>query len=188
MLEIERKAWVRDPDRIEAGLSRLGTLESETLKQDRYYLVGWEPGGRIDFGADPIFRVRLVGERAVLGWKRRTFVGQTEVNEEREIALGEPGPVLEWLEGYLGLVPFVHKRKRTRLFVLAGRFSAARAELNHVETLGHFLEVEILAGRHEQPAAVRLLDEIFEALEIPPGDVETRYYIDLLMERARASR
>jgi predicted adenylyl cyclase CyaB len=184
MREVERKAWVSDPGGLEARLSASGGLVCETVKEDRYYLVGWSRGCTIDFGRDPIFRVRSTGSRAFLGWKDRTFVGTTEVNDEREIEVGDAARLIEWLESYLGLVPFVIKRKRTRLYALAGRFAPARVELNHVEGLGHFVEVEVMAGDGEEIPAVRLIDDVFEMLCIPEADVETRYYIDMLMHGA----
>ena len=183
MLEVERKARIDDPAAVESRLLGLGTLSEEIEKEDRYYLVGWSPGGDIDFAADPIFRVRVMGGRAVLGWKQRTFDGTTEVNEEREIALGDPHVALEWLESYLGLVPFVTKRKHTRLFVLGGDLAPARVEINHVAKLGTFVEVEVLCEPGGRDGAVRLVDRVFAALQIPPGAVETRYYIDLLMDQ-----
>ncbi|MBW2261121.1 MAG: CYTH domain-containing protein [Deltaproteobacteria bacterium] len=181
MLEVERKARVEDPGSIEGKLEGLGSFSGEVVKEDRYYLMGWEPGGPIDFAADPIFRVRTARGRAVLGWKSRTFTGTTEVNEEREIELGAPAGAIEWLEDYLGLVPFVVKHKRTRLFVLDAGLAPARVEINHVESLGHFVEVEVLCEPSEKQEAVRLIDEVFALLEIPDEAVETRYYIDLLM-------
>jgi predicted adenylyl cyclase CyaB len=182
MLEVERKARVADPASIERRLGALGTLEDEVVKEDRYYLIGWRPGGAIDFASDPIFRVRTAAGRAVLGWKSRTFEGTTEINDEREIDLGEPADAIGWLEGYLGLEPFVIKHKRTRLFVLGGALAPARVELNHVRSLGHFVEVEVLCEPAGRDGAVRLVDRVFDALAIPDDAVETRYYIDMLMQ------
>jgi adenylate cyclase class 2 len=180
MLEIERKAWVHDPGAARQRLERVAALASEDLKEDRYYLLGWRPGRPIDFAADPVFRVRISGGRAVIGWKARSFVGSTEVNEESEIDVGDPGPVLAWL-GYLGLEPFVVKRKHSRAYRIPGRLSDARVELNHVEGLGHFLEVEVLADRDGMQGALATIDGVFEMLGVDRADVEPRYYIDLLM-------
>ncbi len=181
MLEIERKARIDDPAPVEARLEALGSFSGEIVKEDRYYLVGREPGGAIDFAADPIFRLRMAGGRAEIGWKSRTFEGTTEINEERQIGLDDADAAIEWLESYLGLAPFVVKRKHTRLFVLEGRLAPARVELNRVESLGHFVEVEVLAEPGQRQQAVRIIDEVFAALRIPDEAVETRYYIDLLM-------
>ncbi len=181
MLEVERKARVRDPGPIEVRLEALGSFSGEIVKEDRYYLVGWEPGRAIDFASDPIFRLRLAGGRAEIGWKSRTFEGTTEVNEERQFGLDDPDAAIEWLESTLGLVPFVVKHKRTRLFVLDADLAPARVELNHVESLGHFVEVEVLCEPGARQEAVRVIDEVFAALAIPDEAVETRYYVDLLM-------
>jgi predicted adenylyl cyclase CyaB len=181
MLEVERKAWLRDPDTFRERLEAEASLVATSVKEDRYYLLGREPGATVDLARDPIFRVRTSGGRAVLGWKSRTFQGFTEVNEEREIDMGDPGPVIDWLEGYLGLEPFVTKVKHTRLYALPGALAPARVELNRIEGLGHFVEVEVLEAGGDPEEAVALLDRVFERLAIPASDVETRYYIDLLM-------
>lgn len=183
MLEVERKARVTAVPELETKILERGSLEKEITKEDRYYLIGWSPGRPIDFETDPIFRVRASGGRATLGWKARTFVGTTEVNEEREIDLGDPDGLIEWLEGYLGLEPFGIKRKHTRLFRLSGRLSRARVELNNVEGLGDFIEVEVMCEPPDRDEAVGLIDEVFGLLGIADEAVETRYYIDLLMGR-----
>jgi predicted adenylyl cyclase CyaB len=180
-LEIERKAWVDDPEALAERLACLGTQVGEIVKQDRYYLLGHVPPEPIDFGSDPIFRVRLVGDEAVLGYKSRRFDGTTEINEETEIALGAKDPVLRWLEAYLGQAPFVIKHKHTRLYRLHGPLSAAAVELNHVRDLGHFIEVEVMSTQPDTRTAIETIDEIFALLEIPESRVEPRYYIDLLM-------
>lgn len=182
MLEVERKARIDDPAALEGRLEGIGTFSREVVKEDRYYLVGWEPGVRVDFANDPIFRVRVEAGEAVLGWKSRTLDGVTEINEEREIALGDPAAAFEWLESYLGLAPFVVKRKRTRLFALGGELSPARVEVNRVESLGHFVEVEVMCEPDGRQEALRIIDAVFATLAIPDEAVETRYYIDLLLD------
>jgi predicted adenylyl cyclase CyaB len=178
--EVERKARVSDPGALERRLLAGGVERGRSDKEDRYYLIGWSPGRPIDMAADPIFRVRIERDEAVLGYKTRRFEGATEINDEREIPLGDPGPVRHWLETYLGLRPFVVKHKRTRLFRLAG-FERANVELNEVDGLGHFLEVEVICAADEIAEAVALIDAVFAELDVDDSDVEPRYYIDLLM-------
>ncbi len=181
LLEIERKARVDDPQALERRLLALGTPAGEATKEDRYYLLSHVRGNPIDLASAPIFRVRLTGGRAVLGYKSRTLVGPTEVNEEREMEVPDAELFIDWLESYLGLAPFVTKRKHTRLYRLTGRLSAANVELNEVEGLGHFVEVEVMAPAGGTGAALAIIDEIFDLIGIPESAVEPRYYIDMLM-------
>lgn len=181
-LEIERKARIRDPGALEATLGEMGTLEATTDKEDRYYLIGKHPANPVDFAEDPIFRVRISGGEAVLGYKSRTFQDSTEINQETEIPMGDPRPVIHWLEGYLGLTPFVTKHKRTRLYRLPPPLDRASVELNEVRHLGHFLEVEVICDEAHTQEALGIIDEVYRTLRIPPEAQEPRYYIDLLLE------
>jgi predicted adenylyl cyclase CyaB len=180
--EIEKKARLKRPRSIEKKLAKMGRFEGTFVKEDRYYLLRPSRKGRLDLMRDPIFRVRIVDGQCWLGAKKRTFRGKTEINEEVEIPLGGPGETLRLLESCLGLKPFVRKRKRTRLYRVGG----LRVEINRVDGLGHFLEVEIqkkrLSGKAEK-AALGRIDSIFRRLGIDETDVEPRYYIEMLMNR-----
>ncbi len=59
-------------------------------------------------------------------------------------------------------------------------------EINTVDGLGDFIEVEVVASDKSQKAgAIALVDEVFDILEIPEEDIEQRYYIDLLLEKKK---
>lgn len=180
--EVEKKARLRRPASAERKLARIGRFAGTSVKDDRYYLLGPARKGRIDMMRDPIFRVRSTGGRCWLGAKKRTFRGKTEVNEEVEIPLGNPRETLWFLETYLGLKPFVRKRKTTRLY----KVGDMRVEINRVDGLGHFLEVEIQKKRltkREEKAVLGRIDAIFRLLGIDEADVEPRYYIEMLMKK-----
>jgi predicted adenylyl cyclase CyaB len=180
--EVEKKARLKSPAAMEKKLAEKGRFEGTFVKEDRYYLL--RPAGkrRIDMKRDPIFRIRIMEGRCWLGAKKRTFRGKTEINEEVEIPLGHPREALWFLETYLGLEPFVRKRKSTRLY----RVGSARVEINKVDGLGHFLEVEVQKkrlGKRDEKAALDRIDSIFRELGVDESDVEPRYYIDLLLNR-----
>jgi len=186
-LEIEKKVRVAGPGALEPLLAARGRFAGTLRKEDRYYLIGRRDGEPIDLLRDPIVRVRTgEGEGARISAKRRAFIGSTEVNEEVEIAASPAGAVAWLFESYLGVSPFVVKRKETRLWI-AGEL---HAELSLVEGLGWFLEVELLrdppdAGPARDAAAAegaRLVDDFIASLGLSPGDGEARPYVQLLME------
>lgn len=180
--ELEKKAHLRRPAAAEKKLAKIGRFAGTSVKEDRYYLLGPRRKGPIDMMRDPIFRIRITEGRCWLGAKKRTFRGKAEINREVEIAMGDPAETLWFFETYLGLKPFVRKRKTTRLY----RVGNLRVEINKVDGLGHFLEVEVqkkrLTGKEER-AALERIDSIFRRLGIDEDDVEPRYYIDLLLNR-----
>jgi len=180
--EVEKKARLRDPSAVEAAVGKLASFEGESQKEDRYYLIGARPGDRIDMKRDPIFRVRTEGGRCVICAKKRLMRADSEVNEEVEIPAGGPEETVWFFERYLGIAPFVVKRKRTRLYAMGDM----HVEINHVDGLGPFLEVEIIKERldgEEEGRTLRRIDGLFERLGIPGSDVEPRYYIEMLMEK-----
>ncbi|MFH1436088.1 MAG: class IV adenylate cyclase [Pseudomonadota bacterium] len=181
--EVEKKARLKDPAAAREALAGLGRFEGEWEKEDRYYLLQPREKGGIDMREDPIFRIRLEKGRCLLGAKKRSFRGKTEINEEVEIPAGDPEETLWFFEQYLGLVPFVTKHKRTSLFIV----DAMHVEINLVEGLGCFLEVEIqkdkLEGEEEEKDILARIQSVFDRLGIEEGDIEDRTYIELLMEK-----
>jgi len=182
--EIEKKAHLKRPAAAEKKLAKMGRFEGTFVKEDRYYLLRHAKKDRIDMMLDPIFRVRIAEGRCWLGAKKRSFRGKAEINEEVEIPMGDPNETLWFFETYLGLMPFVRKRKTTRLY----RVGDMRVEINRVDGLGHFLEVEVQKKRltkREERAVLGRIDSIFRLLGIDEADVEPRYYIEMLLNRSR---
>ncbi len=181
--EIEKKAHLIDPAAAERKLAGFGRFEGEWEKEDRYYLLQPKEKGGIDMKKDPIFRIRLEKGRCLLGAKKRSFRGKTEINEEVEIPAGDPEETLWFFEQYLGLVPFVTKHKKTRLYIV----DTMRVEINLVEGLGYFLEVEIqkdkLEGEEEEKDILARIQSMFDRLGVKESDIEGRYYIQMLMEK-----
>jgi predicted adenylyl cyclase CyaB len=178
--EIERKAWLRDPDGARDRLAHMGRACGETRKDDRYYLLEPKAPGCIDMIRDPIFRIRTEGDRCLLTAKKRSFRGKTEINEEVEIPAGTPEETIRLFEDCLGLRPFVRKHKHTQLFEVNG----LDVEINFVKSLGWFLEVEATADGldpEEENRIMNSIDEVFDALGIREEDLEPRYYIEMLL-------
>jgi predicted adenylyl cyclase CyaB len=185
--EVEKKARLKNPAAAARVLAKIASRAGGGVKEDRYYLLRPGGGKGIDFRKDPIFRLRIEKGRCWLTAKKRSFRGKAEINEEVEIPAGKPRETLRLFEQILGLVPFVVKRKRTRLFMIGD----IRAEINFVDRLGWFLEVEILRKKLDRRGETRALARIqalFDRLGIREEDVEPRYYIQMLMEQDRPAR
>jgi predicted adenylyl cyclase CyaB len=185
--EVERKAHLRKPATAARILAKIAAYAGRRVKEDRYYLLRPGPAAGIDFRKDPMFRIRIEKGRCWLTAKKRSFRGKTEINKEVEIPAGKPEETLWFFERYLGLAPFVVKHKRTRLYLRGD----IHAEINFVDGLGWFLEVEILMGkldRKREKRALERIQSIFDRLGIREEDIEPRYYIQMLMEKSHSSR
>ena len=172
--EVELKARVNHPDQIEARVAELGTFRHETLKEDVYFK---RQGEAAPIPADR-FRLRREGEQAVVNFKHQLQTGQLEVNDEVEFTVDDPHAFFQFAERF-GFEPFVVKRKKARLYQL-GR---AQVELNEVEHLGHFIEIEILCKNGDQVAVARIeLARLLNNLGLDATDLEPQLYIDMLQK------
>ncbi|MFQ5611305.1 MAG: class IV adenylate cyclase [Anaerolineae bacterium] len=170
-IEVEIKAWVDDPAALEARLASIGEWQGESIKEDVYFA----PRSSSQTGADERFRLRRSNGKAVVTFKQRRMVGNVEVNDETEFAVDDAHAFYK-LASHLGCVPYMIKRKHSRLY----RVGQVRVELNRVERLGHFVEVEILCGPDEVDAARARVTEMLARLEVPPEKIEPQRYNDLL--------
>lgn len=87
----------------------------------------------------------------------------------------EPAALVDVLGQALGVRGVVEKR---RTLLLAGQ---TRIHLDEVTGLGDFLELEVVLTEDQTTAdGERLAKELMDRLEIHPGDLVDRAYIDLL--------
>jgi len=172
--EVELKARLRNPDAIKTKAAQMGSLKKETLKEDVYF----RPKG--DTSAVPAdrYRLRREGKVATVTFKQKIIAGGTEVNRETEFTVDNAHAFFQFAERY-GFEPFVVKRKKSRTYQV-GR---ASVELNDVEHLGCFIEIEILCEEESEIAVARTeIARLFTQLGLSSEDLEPRFYIDMLQQ------
>lgn len=171
--EVEIKAWVDDPAALEARVAASGEWLGERHLDDVYFVPRGEPP------TDPHerFRLRRSGERAVVTFKQRQMIGDVEVNQETEFAVDDAHAFFK-LADHLGFVPSIIKRKHSRVY----RIDGIRVELNQVERLGHFIEIEILCAPDEVDTARARVVDLLVRLGIPPEKIEPQRYNALLRQ------
>ncbi|MEW5960222.1 MAG: class IV adenylate cyclase [Chloroflexota bacterium] len=173
-IEVELKARLSQPARIESRAAELGTFQRATFKEDIYFKRRGE-GASVP---DDRFRLRREGEQAVVNFKHPVETGGLEVNEEVEFTVDDPHAFFQFADRF-GFEPFVVKRKQARLF----RIGRAQVELNEVERLGHFIEIEILCDRGGEVAAARIeIARLLNDLGLDAADLEPQLYIELLQK------
>lgn len=170
--EVELKAWLRQPDAIEAKAAQLGAFKGEILKEDIYFR---RRGEKTLVPADR-FRLRREGGRAVVNFKQEAIAGGVEVNDEVEFGVDDTHAFFQFADRF-GFEPFAVKRKKSRVY----RIERANVELNEVEHLGYFIEIEILCEDEALvPAARTEIARLYYHLGLPPADLEPRRYIELI--------
>jgi len=172
--EVELKARLADPAAIEAQAVQLGVFEKETYKEDVYFRR------RDENSSTPAdrYRLRREGEQTIVTFKQKMLLDGIEVNEEVEFAVDDAHAFFQFTDRF-GFDPFVVKRKKSRVY----RIGRAHVELNEVEYLGHFVEIEILCDEEDQVAVARIeVARLLNQLGLSTEDLEPRFYIDMLQE------
>ncbi|MGP1455363.1 MAG: adenylate cyclase [Treponema sp.] len=197
MYEVELKAHVADALNIERELAHFADFASHCRKKDSY----WTIGGKT-------LRIReqqnmLDGTKKVLvTQKLRNTYGALEVNNELEFELAsEALPVFAAILENTGFIRTIKKAKNTKVFMprltvfeppdLADvqHFSI---ELSHVDTLGWFVEIELLyldGSMHAHTTdfylknAQKLFYTVLDLLCIPHTAIEQRSYAALLAKK-----
>lgn len=172
--EVELKARLADPATVEAGAAELGEFVKETRKEDVYFR---RRGDASSYPADR-FRLRREQGTAVVTFKQPVQTGEAEVNEEVEFEVDDARAFFRFVDRF-GFEPFVVKRKRARIY----RVGRAHVELNEVEHLGHFVEIEILCQAEEEAPVARIeLARLLNRLGLEAADLERRPYILMIQE------
>jgi adenylate cyclase class 2 len=181
--------------RSDKGLVRGGGPQDNVWFQDSAWL--FRSGLRVR-------REKKAGKETVLvTWKRKEKRNGMEINDERECRVSD-GTLFEELLYALGLRKKIAKRKEGWAWNISG-VTAELAEVSGFvirdeeaktpdapkggisdppekrspETLGWFLELEILDGDGETAARRRLLDTL-EKAGLGEANIENRYYSELL--------
>lgn len=174
--EIELKVWIDDISSIVKRLKSSMVYTGSYTKHDEYWR---SPQLKLGNG----IRLRI-GEDGVctVNWKYKEVRDSIEVNDEHEFTVSSRDEYALFLKT-LGFSPWIRKIKRGNAY----RDGKILAELSEIEGLGHFLELEILAG-DDSPATIaaarKALFDCLERLGIPRERIETRYYTSMLAEKS----
>lgn len=174
MIEIEVKARVDDPKRLERAIVSLGAtpvgIENQT---DTYY-----NSQHSDFGkTDEALRVRVQDGRYFLTYKGPKMDRVSKTRKEFQVDINDAdgmGKILTSL-GFFPVATVTKKRKNFRL----GDFIIA---LDDVRNLGNFMEIEIPvkdSGKYEEK--VELIFKFIEKLGISRKSTIRSSYLEMVL-------
>ena len=164
-MEIEVKFRV-DFEETKRKLESLGaSFVGEELQEDVYFSLP----------LPKLLRVRKIGNlgKAYLTYKEIKDPGRNEEFDELEVEVSDFNTTVEILRR-LGFKEDVTVRKRRLVY----RLSGVTFELNDVEGLGGFLDIEVISDDIED--AKKKIWEVAEALGLNEEDVEPRLYRELV--------
>jgi predicted adenylyl cyclase CyaB len=169
---IEIKARISDEASLDERLAQL-TLESrDDLRQvDTFFAA---PFGRLKL------RECNDGTAELIHYHRGDQRDPKLSNYER-VAVSDPSGLRTLLARALGIRGTVTKQ---RLALILG---STRIHIDEVEGLGRFLEIEVVLGADDRiEDGERTAAELLESLRVPPEDLISSAYIDLLEAKTGA--
>ena len=181
MLEIEMKFAVNDFTAIVEHLTKWQAQVQPTLEEVDHYFNAPDR----DFGrTDEAFRLRCIGAQNRMTYKGPKHAGPAKTRTEIEIAI-EPGAhaaeQFRQLVQHLGYRPTAIVKKRRTVFDFARDGFALQACCDEVETLGRFVEIEIVAEPAQQQRAEAVVLEVARELGLPAS--EQRSYLEMVLAK-----
>jgi adenylate cyclase, class 2 len=181
MLEIEMKFRVNDFTAVEQALRTWQATPQPALEEADHYFNAPDR----DFGqTDEAFRLRRIGVENRVTYKGPKQPGPTKTRTEIEIGL-EPGAGAAddfcRMVQHLGYRPTAVVKKRRRIFAFERAGFALQACLDEVETLGRFVEIEIVAEPAQKERAQETLLAVVRDLGLPAS--EPRSYLEMVLAK-----
>jgi adenylate cyclase class 2 len=178
--EVEQKFPVPDMAVVQKRLAELGTAVAPSqIEVDLYYA---HPAK--DFAlTDEALRIRSTGAANCLTYKGPKIDRTTKTREEIELAL--PGGPQGYADGRrlleaLGFRPVAEVRKRRRKAKVAWQGRTVEVSLDEVDSLGTFVELELIASADDLETAKETILQLASSLGLAGS--ERRSYLELLLK------
>ena len=175
MTEVELKARIDDPAAVERRVASFAACQRAFDKSDEY----WHGRGRRDARGTKGFRLRRDDGKAVVTFKRKTYLEGMEVNNETEFEVSDTDAFNAFVER-LDCERYYSKRKRGTAY----GYDGCTVEIVSVDGLGSFIEIECLVDGEdpvlvgEAKAKVRA---ILAMAGVPENRIEGRGYSELML-------
>jgi adenylate cyclase class 2 len=172
VIEIESKYWSPGNDKIEKALARIGAKKIDEKTMEDIYFA--HPGR--DFGkTDEALRLRKMSDGAELSYKGpRMNVERAKAREEINLRIDNALTAQRIVER-LGFKEVCVVRKNRKSYAL----DRLRIDVDDVEGLGEFVELEILT---ESPERSEDLVELARK-ELALEKFEPRTYLELILDK-----
>lgn len=180
-LEVETKVKIHDVNALRKKIKEIAIFEKVESRGDDYFTL---QGGGYPRKA---FRIRYNGKKFVVNFKKRLkhlWSDGIVVKKEFEFELNDTSHLdnfLALLEDF-GFREWVKKRKHTESY-LWKKDKNVVIEINKVEHIGVYMEIEYLARLKDVPKAKKKILKVLEELEIKKKDIDNIGYTRRLYEK-----
>jgi adenylate cyclase, class 2 len=179
MLEVEVKYRLTDPTAVVARLTAWGaTVIAEHAEADHYLNAPDRDFAR----TDESLRLRRIGDVNLLTYKGPRHDSTSKTRTELEVPCppgAESAEAFVKLFRHLGYRPTAVVRKRRTIYEWTRDGFSVHACLDDVESVGRFVELEIVARDQEYESAHRTVLQI--ASDLGLKDQENRSYLEQLL-------
>jgi predicted adenylyl cyclase CyaB len=180
-LEVETKVKIDDVPALRKKIKKIAKLDKKESRGDDYFALEQRGYPR------KAFRIRHSGKKYVVNFKKRLkhlFSKDIVVKEEYEFELGS-GQNLKYFLALiedLGFEEWVKKRKHTEGYIYK-KDKRLIIEINRVEHLGYYMEIEYLARRSEVGKAKKKIRAVLKELGIGENDIDNVGYTRRLYDK-----
>ncbi len=175
MIEVEVKACVKDPKKVERSIIELGAVPVGIENQaDTYY----NSSSRDFEKTDEALRMRVHDQKYFLTYKGPKMDNISKTREEYQVEINDVNSMGSMLSalGFFPVGTVIKKRKNYRM----GDFHIS---LDDVRNLGNFIEIEIPAKNpRNYEGKVESIFKIIEKLGITRESTIRKSYLEMILE------
>ncbi len=185
-LEVETKVKVHNAARMRKNILKIADFAKKRKKSDDYFAIKRKGYPK------KAFRIRATKEEYVVNfkkWLKKYWSNDIVVKREFEFNLKGRGHVEHLLELFrdLGFSEWIRKTKISESYRYR-KDRRANIELNNVEHLGYFLEIEYLCQKREMQKAKRVIRQILRELGVEQKDIDNTGYTRMLWDKGIKDR
>ena len=181
LLEVETKVKIDNVKDLRKKIKKIANFEKKESRGDDYFALQKKGYPK------KAFRIRDDGTKMVVNFKKhlKNLYGQgIVVKKEFEFELTDTKRLdnfLALLEDF-GFKEWVKKRKTTEAY-LHKKDKRIVIEINYVQHLGYYMEIEYLAKRHEVKKAKKQILMVLKELEIKQDQIDNVGYTKRLYKK-----
>lgn len=180
-LEVESKVKIHDVNELRKRILKIADFKKKEDKGDDYFTMQKKGYPK------KAFRIRYDGEKFVVNFKRHLkhlWSDGVVVKREYEFELTDTSHLdnfIALLEDF-GFKEWVKKRKHTEKFIYK-KNKNVDIEINHVEHVGTYMEVEYIARPKDVKKAKKTVIAILKELGVKKSDIDNIGYTRRLFDK-----
>ena len=184
-LEVETKVRINNVNELRKKIQNIARLEKKETRGDDYFAL--KRKFRKHAYPKKAFRIRKKPDKFEVNfkkWLRKYWDKDVIVKQEFEFTLKNKQHVDDLLALFkdLGFEQWMKKRKTSESY-LHKKDKRIVIEINKVEHLGYFMEIEYLAQPNEMNKAKKKIRNVLKELEIKQEQIENTGYTKMLWQK-----